>query len=239
MSGHSKWHNIRDKKSKVDNKRGQIFTKVSKEIHMAAKEGGGDPDTNFRLKIAIQRAKDVNMPADNIKRTVEKALGAGSADYEEFVYEGYGPCGVALIMEIATDNRNRTAAEVRNIFSKGGGSLGESGCVSWMFKKQGLFLIEKSAADEETLMNLVLEAGADDMAATEDGYEITTELSAYTAVKNALDEANIPCLSAEITWIPQNVAEISEGDSAKVLKVIDQLEDLDDVQNVYSNYEIK
>ena len=237
MSGHSKWHNIRDKKSKVDSARGQIFTRVSKEMHMAVKEGGGDPDTNFRLKIAIQRAKDVNMPADNIKRTIEKASGAGSADYEELLYEGYGPCGVALVIEVATDNRNRTAAEVRNVFGKSGCSLGESGCVSWMFKKKGLFLIPKGP-DEDTLMDLVLTAGADDMESDEEGIEVTCETSSFTEVKEAIDGTKIKCESAEITWIPENTVTISEEDSAKVIKLIDALDALDDVQNVFANFEV-
>ncbi len=239
MSGHSKWHNIREKKSKVDNMRGKVFTRVSKEIHMAVKEGGADPDNNFRLKVAIQRAKEVNMPADSIKRTMDKASGAGSADYEELLYEGYGPCGVALVIEIATDNRNRSAAEVRNVLSKNGCSLGESGCVAWMFKKKGLFLVPREAGEEETLMDLVLNAGAEDMETSEDGYEITCETSSFTAVKEALDTAKIACESAEISWIPENMVEITEEEAAKVMKLIDALDDLDDVQNVYSNFEIK
>lgn len=237
MSGHSKWHNIRDKKSKVDSARGQVFTRASKEIHMAVKEGGGDPDNNFRLKIAIQRAKDVNMPADNIKRTIEKASGAGSADYEELLYEGYGPCGVALVIEVATDNRNRTAAEVRNVFVKSGCSLGESGCVSWMFKKKGLFLMPKGT-DEEALMELALSAGAEDMESDDEGIEITCELSSFSAVKDAIDNAGVKYDSAEITWIPENMVSISEEDSAKVIKLIDALDALDDVQDVFSNFEV-
>ncbi len=239
MSGHSKWHNIRDKKSRVDNARGKVFTKVSKEIHMAVKEGGTDPDTNFRLKVAIGRAKEVNMPADNIKRTIEKASGAGSADYEELLYEGYGPSGVALIIEIATDNRNRTAAEVRNIFSKNGCSLGESGCVAWMFKKKALFIIPAEQANEEALMDIVLVAGADELDLYEDMFEVTCEPSSFSAVKEALDAAGIKTESAEISWIPENTVEITEEDAAKVMKLTDALEDLDDVEEVYSNYEIK
>lgn len=239
MSGHSKWHNIKEKKSRVDNARGKVFTKISKEIHMSVKEGGPDPDNNFRLKVAIGRAKEVNMPADSIKRTIEKAAGAGSANYEELLYEGYGPCGVALIMEIATDNRNRTAAEVRNIFSRSGCTLGENGCVSWMFNKKALFQIPESQIDEDKLMDIVINAGADDMELDEGYYNVVGEPSSYRAINEALEAASVKPESSEITWIPQNTVEITEAESEKVLRLINALEDFDDVDAVYSNYEVK
>ncbi|MDQ7822490.1 MAG: YebC/PmpR family DNA-binding transcriptional regulator [Candidatus Eremiobacteraeota bacterium] len=238
MSGHSKWHNIKIKKGKMDSLRGKLFTKVSKEIHMAVREGGPDPDNNFRLKVAIGRARDVNMPADSIKRTIEKASGSGSTDYEEFIYEGYGPAGVALIMEIATDNRNRSAAEVRRIFTKNGGSLGETGCVAWMFLKKGLIVISGGAVDEDTLMTVALEAGAEDLQNTDDGFEIVTELAALSAVRAALDDKKIAYESAEITWIPQNTVQVKEDDAANVLRLMEELEELDDVQQVYANFDI-
>ncbi len=239
MSGHSKWHNIKEKKSKTDSARGQVFTRVSKEIHMAVKEGGGDPATNFRLKIAIQRAKEVNMPADNIKRTIQKASGADATNYEQLIYEGYGPSGVALMIEIATDNRNRTAAAVRNALSKHGGSLGENGCVSYMFSKKGVILVPAEGNSEDSLMEIVLDAGGENIEETPDGFEITCSPGDFAPVKTALDDAKIECESAEIAWVPENYVEINEETGAKVSRLIDALDELDDVQNVYSNYEIK
>ncbi len=239
MSGHSKWHNIREKKSKTDSARGQIFTRVSKEIHMAVKEGGSNPDTNFRLKVAIQKAKEVNMPSDNIKRTIEKASGAGAAEYEELLYEGYGPSGVALMIEIATDNRNRSAASVRSALSKHGGTLGESGCVSYMFSKKGVFFILSENASEDKLMEIALEAGAENIENEDEGFEITSAPSDFASVKDALDSAGIQCESAEIAWVPETYIEVSEEIGLKIAKLIDALDSIDDVQNVYSNYEVK
>ena len=239
MSGHSKWHNIKEKKSKTDSARGQVFTRVSKEIHMAVKEGGGNPDTNFRLKVAIQKAKEVNMPADNIKRTIEKASGAGAADYEQLMYEGYGPSGVAIMIEIATDNRNRSAAAVRSTLTKHGGSLGENGCVSYIFQKKGIIFVPAEGNTEDSLMELLLDAGCENIESSEDGFEITCAPSDFAAVKNALDDAKIECESAEVTWIPENYIEASEEVGAKVTKLIDALDAIDDVQNIYTNYDMK
>jgi YebC/PmpR family DNA-binding regulatory protein len=238
MSGHSKWHNIKIKKSKVDNIRGALFTKISKEIHMAVKEGGADPDNNYRLKMAVQKAKDNNMPGDNIKKTIEKAAGASAADYEELIYEGYGPSGVAIMVDAATDNRNRTAAEMRGIFMKNGGSLGESGCVSWMFEKKGIMSIAKGSMDEDTLLSLTLEAGADDMQTTEDGFEVLTDSTGLTAVRKVFDEKKVAYESAELAWIPKNTVKVSDDDAPKVLRLIEDLEENDDVQEVYANFDI-
>lgn len=239
MSGHSKWHNIKEKKSKTDSARGQVFTRVSKEIHMAVKEGGADPASNFRLKIAIQRAKEVNMPADNIKRTIQKASGADATNYEQLIYEGYGPSGVAIMIEIATDNRNRSAAAVRNALSKHGGALGESGCVSYMFAKKGVLMVSAEGNTEDSLMEVVLDAGGENIEESSEGFEITCAPSDFVAVKTALDEAKIECESAEIAWVPDNYVEVNEETAAKIEKLIDALDSLDDVQNVYSNYEEK
>jgi YebC/PmpR family DNA-binding regulatory protein len=238
MSGHSKWHNIKIKKSKMDNIRGALFTRISKEIHMAVKEGGPDPDNNYRLKMAVQKAKDNNMPGDSIKKTIEKASGAGAADYEELIYEGYGPCGVAVMADAATDNRNRTAAEVRMIFTKNGGSLGESGCVSWMFEKKGIIAITGNSIDEDTLMTIALEAGADDLQKTEDGFEVLTDFANLTAVRKIFDEKKVPYDSAEIAWIPKNTVKVNDEDAPRVLRFIEALEEYDDIQEVYANFDI-
>lgn len=238
MSGHSKWHNIKVKKSKMDSLKGKLFTRVSKEILMAVKEGGPDPESNFRLKVAVQRAREVNMPGDNIKRTIEKASGAGAEAYEEIRYEGYGPGGVAVIIEVATDNRNRTAAEVRRIFTKFGNALGESGCVSWMFEKKGLILISDRSINEDELLALALDLGAEDMKTTEDGYEIYTDPATFAAVRNSLDEKKIPYDSAEISWIPSNTVKVEGDDAGKILRFIDEIEELEDVQQVYANFDI-
>jgi YebC/PmpR family DNA-binding regulatory protein len=238
MSGHSKWHNIKIKKSKMDNIRGAVFTRISKEIHMAVKDGGPDPEINYRLKMAVQKAKDNNMPGDSIKKTIEKAMGAGSADFEEIMYEGYGPAGVAMMLDVATDNRNRSAAEVRNLYTKYGGNLGETGCVSWMFDKKGVIFIADPSLDEDNLMNIALEAGADDLQKLDDGYEITSEPSSFMGVRKALDDKKIPFESAEISWIPKNTVRVTGADVSRVLKLIEVLEELDDVNQVYANFDI-
>ena len=238
MSGHSKWHNIRIKKSKMDNLKGKLFTRVSKEILMAVKEGGPDPESNFRLKIAVQRARDANMPGDNIKRTIEKASGSGAEEFEEILYEGYGPAGVAFMLDVATDNRNRTAAEVRRIFTKFGGSLGESGCVAWMFQKKGLLTIEGTSVSEDDLMTIALDAGADDMTPIDDGYEISADPSNFTSVRKAFEEKKIAYESAEITWIPANTVKVEGDDASRTLKLVEELEELEDVQQVYANFDI-
>lgn len=239
MSGHSKWHNIKIRKSKVDSMKAKLFTKVSKEILMAVKEGGPEPETNFRLKVAVQRARDANMPVDNIKRTIEKASGSGAVEFEEIIYEGYGPYGVAMMLDVATDNRNRTAAEVRRLFTKYGGNLGETGCVAWMFEKRGVIFIKENSAKEDELLSVALDAGALDIENMDDGYEIATEPSKLSAVRAALDENKIKYESCEITWIPQNNVKIeNEEEASRLIKLVEDLEELDDVQQVYANFDI-
>lgn len=239
MSGHSKWHNIRVKKSKVDAQKGKMFTKVSKEIFLAARRGGGDPAANFSLKNAILRAREVNMPADNIKRVIEKATGGGDgANFEEITYEGYGPHGVAIMVDAATDNRNRTAADMRHLFSKYGGNLGESGCVGWMFKKQGIISLALDAIDEERLLELALTAGADDVRQSEEAWEVVTPPEAYFSVLEAMEAAKLRSESSELTMVPDTVVTLGGAEAKAVLKLMEMLEDHDDVQNVYANFDI-
>lgn len=239
MSGHSKWHNIRERKGKVDAQRGKMFTKLAKEMFIAVKEGGADPDTNYRLKMIIAKAKEVNMPSDNIKRTMEKAKGASSGEgYEQITYEGYGPNGVAILVEAATDNRNRTAGEIRNLFAKYNGNLGEVGCVGWMFKKMGLIIVDKSNANEDSLMELALNEGASDFKAEETSFEIETEPHDFHKIKTALEAAKIPILSANITMIPQNTVKLNKDQAGQVLKLVEILEEHDDVQAVHANFDI-
>ena len=242
MSGHSKWHNIQKTKGAADAKRSQIFTKIAREMIVAVKTGGsGDPANNSRLATVIAKAKAANMPNDNIKRTIDKALGSGNADnFESVVYEGYGPNGVAVIVEVLTDNRNRAAANVRNAFTKGGGNMGNSGCVSFMFDEKGLIVIDREEVemDEEELMMVALDAGAEDFAAEEDSFEITTVPDDFSAVREALEAAGIPMASAEVTMIPQTYSELTnEEDVKKMNKLLDLLDDDDDVQNVYHNWD--
>jgi len=241
MSGHSKWANIKHKKAKVDAQRGNMFTKISKEITVAARNGGGNPDANFRLKLAIQKAREANIPNDNITRAIQRGTGElDGAAYEEMVYEGYGPGGTAIMLEIMTDNRNRTAGEIRYLFSRHNGNLGETGCVAWMFDKKGLFIIDKETlpVSEDELMDLVLEAGGDDMKSEDDSIEITCATDVFEALKEALDKKGITMAAAEITMLPQTTIELSAGDAAKAVKLVDALENHDDVQNVYTNYDI-
>lgn len=239
MSGHSKWHNIKIKKSKVDAKKGKVFTKIAREIYMAVKEGGSDQESNYRLKIAVSKAKDANMPGDNIKRTIEKASGIGeSANYEGVTYEGYGPHGIAILLEAATDNRNRTAAEVRNIFSKHDGGLGESGCVAWMFEKCGLITVPANKISEENLLAAALECGALDMKQYENTFEITTSVKNFHITKQCFEEKNIPFDSAEITMAPKNTIKLEKEQAKAILKLMEELEDHDDVQQVYANFDI-
>ncbi len=239
MSGHSKWHNIRLRKGKVDAQRGALFTKVSREIYMAARKGGPEPDSNFMLKVAITRARAVNMPADNIKRVIEKASGgADGENFEEVTYEGYGPAGVAILVEAATDNRNRTAAVVRSTFSKHGGNLGETGCVAWLFERRGLLRFSQPDLDEEALLMAALEAGALDMKAADEAFEVLTEPSDLHAVKDALEAAGFPSEEVEITQLPKTSVDLARGDAPTVLRLMEALEDLDDVQNVYANFDI-
>ncbi|TDT47628.1 YebC/PmpR family DNA-binding transcriptional regulator [Fonticella tunisiensis] len=239
MSGHSKWANIKHKKGKQDALRGKIFTKIGKEIAVAVKEGGSNPDANSRLRDAIAKAKANNMPSENIQRAIKRAAGElGSVNYEEIIYEGYGPSGVAVIVQALTDNRNRTAGDVRHIFDKYGGNVGTPGCVSFMFEKKGLLVIEKSdSIDEDELMMMALDAGAEDFESDDDVYEITTSPEDFSAVREALEANGIEFASAEVTMIPGTTVSLDEETAAKFEKLIDALEDNDDVQNVYHNAE--
>ncbi len=241
MAGHSKWHNIRNKKAKMDAKRGQIFTKIIRELTVAARQGGGDPEFNPRLRIAIDKAKAANMPAENIERAIKRGTGElEGVTYEEVSYEGYGPEGVAIIVEALTDNRNRTTAEVRHIFSKHGGNLGSSGCVSFLFEDKGVIFVPKSEYDEEEIFEKAIEAGAEDVL-TEDSefYEIRTAPQDLYSVKEALENQGVKIEKAELTKIPSTEVEIKDQNTAeKLMKLLDALEDNDDVQKVYSNFDI-
>ena len=240
MSGHSKWSTIKRKKGAADAKRGALFGKLSKAITVAAREGGGDPDMNPALGLAIQKAKGANMPNDNIQRAVDKGTGAGSdgVEYERITYEGYAPGGVAVLVEVLTDNRNRAASDVRYIFSKNGGNLGTTGSVSYLFDRKGVILVPKDAVDEDTLMEAALEAGADDVEEMEEDYRVVTTPEEFTAVRDALDESGIEYENAEITLEPQNSIDLEAGTARQTLRLIDALEDNDDVQEVYANFDI-
>ena len=242
MSGHSKWHNIQKTKGAADAKRSQVFTKIAREMIVAVKEGGsGDPNNNSRLATVIAKAKAANMPNDNIKRTIDKALGSGSTEnFENVVYEGYGPSGVAVIVEALTDNRNRTAPEVRHLFDKYGGNMGATGCVSWSFDRKGVIVIdnEDGDLDEETVMMDALDCGAADFEADGDAFEVTTEPDAFNAVTAALEAKGYAFVSAAIEMVPQNYIKLTNEDDIKNMsKMIDLLEDNDDVQNVWHNWE--
>ncbi len=239
MAGHSKWHNIRLRKGKQDAERGKLFTRLAREIIVAAREGGGNPDANPRLRMAIQKARDAHMPQENIKRAIQRGTGeiAGAA-YEEVVYEGYAPGGVAVMVECLTDNRNRTVSDVRAAFSKCGGSLGESGCVSWMFKPRGLIRIPKTAGDEDTVLAAALDAGADDMTTEEEFYEVYTEPEDLHRVREALESAGLPIENAEITMLPTTTVHVEGKEAQQVLRLMDMLDELDDVQQVYANFDI-
>jgi YebC/PmpR family DNA-binding regulatory protein len=240
MSGHSKWHSIRHKKGATDAKRGKIFSRINKELMVAARMGGGDPSANPRLRQAIASAKAENMPKDNIERAIKKGTGElEGVNYEEHVYEGYAPGGVALLIEVMTDNKNRAAADIRYVFNKRGGSLGEAGCVAWMFDKKGLIVFEQELVDEDKILEVALEAGADDVITTEDQYEVHTELAAFESVKQAFDDQELQYTMAEITMMPQNTVKVDdEAQAAQVLKLMDAIEDADDVQKVYANFDI-
>jgi YebC/PmpR family DNA-binding regulatory protein len=240
MSGHSKWHSIRHKKGATDAKRGKIFSRINKELMVAARMGGGDPSANPRLRQAIATAKAENMPKDNIERAIKKGTGElEGVNYEEHVYEGYAPGGVALLIEVMTDNKNRAAADIRYVFNKRGGSLGEAGCVAWMFDKKGLIVFEQELVDEDEVLEVALEAGADDVITTEDQYEVHTELAAFESVKQAFDDQELRYTMAEITMMPQNTVKVDdEAQAAQVLKLMDAIEDADDVQKVYANFDI-
>jgi len=240
MSGHSKWSTIKRQKGANDAKRGALFTKVAREISVAARQGGGDPDANYRLRLAIEKARSVNMPADNIKRTVDKATGGGDAEqYEEIVYEGYGPGGVALLVEAATDNRNRTAAEVRSIFTKAGGQLAGSGAVAWQFEPRGLIAVTRDGQDADEVALAAIDAGAEDVD-TEDPelIEVYTTPSDLEAVRKALEAAGVAIESAESTMIAKQTVELDSAKARQALRLVELLEDLEDVQRVTANFEI-
>lgn len=238
MSGHSKWSTIKRKKAAVDAKRSKIWTKVIKELTVAARMGGGDPTGNPRLRMALDKARSVNMPKDSIKRAIDKGTGAGGgADFEDVTYEGYGPAGVAFVVECTTDNRNRTVSDVRHAFEKYGGNLGTTGSVAWMFKKRGVIHILKDSVGEDKVMEVALEAGAEDVADDGEVWTIDTEPDDFIAVKDALDAAEIPVENAEVDNVPDTRIEIGEKHAESLFKLLGMLEDLDDVQNVYANYD--
>jgi len=240
MSGHSKWASIKHKKAATDARRGQMFTKIIKELAVAARMGGGgDPDTNSRLRKAIADAKAANMPADNIKRAIMKGTGQlEGMSYEEMSYEGYGPGGVAVFIETLTDNKNRTVSEIRHIFSKHGGNLGESGSVAWMFQRKGYIVVEQSQASEDELMDIILEAGADDLKEDGSNYEIFTSPENYEAVDKALKDNNIEAAVSNLSMIPQNYVQLEGKKAEQCLKLMDALEDQDDAQHVWGNFDI-
>ncbi len=240
MSGHSKWSTIKHKKGATDAKRGKIFTKLIKEITVAARMGGGgDPASNPRLRTAIQAAKNENMPKDNIERAIKKGTGElEGVNYEESVYEGYGPGGAAVLVESLTDNKNRAVADIRHIFSKSGGNLGENGCVAWMFDKKGYINVKKEAVDEEALMETAIDAGAEDVREEENNFEIITDPQDFESVKAAIDTASIPYIEAEITMLPQSNACLEGKEAEQMIRLMEALEDCDDVQKVYTNADI-
>ncbi len=241
MAGHSKWAQIKHKKAHTDAKRGKVFTKVVKEIAVAARLGGGDIDGNPRLRSAVEKAKEANMPSDNIKKAIMKGTGElPGATYEEVTYEGYGPGGVAVLIQVLTDNRNRTVSEIRHILSKAGGSMGEAGCVSWMFEKKGYILVEKSKVDEDTLMSAVLDAGAEDLRndPKEENYEVITSPDMLNAVKEAVDTRGIPVALSEITMLPKSYVPLEGQAAEQMIRLFESLEDHDDTQNVYANFDI-
>lgn len=236
MAGHSKWKNIQARKSVQDKKKGKVFTKVTKEIMLAAKQGGGDPEINARLRSAIAAAKAVNLPKDKIDTALKKGTGElGGEALDEITYEGYGPGGVAILVEAATDNRNRTVADIRHIFSKNNGNLGESGCVAWMFDKKGLFSFDRDEFGEEQLMEVGLEAGVEDIQEDGDSWEVSTSQEHFQAVQEAFAAANMPPKSEEIAMVPQNLVPVDVESGRKVIRLMDALEEYDDVQNVYVN----
>jgi len=239
MSGHSKWATIKHKKGALDAKRGKAFTRLIKEITIAARAGGGDPDGNPRLRGAILAAKAENMPADNIKRAIQRGTGElEGVNYEEITFEGYGPGGVALIVEVTTDNRNRTVSEIRHCFSKNGGNLGETGSVRFLFSKKGVIAVEKSAATEEQLMDIVLESGGEDLNDEGDTWEILTDPTGYENVLNAVKAANIPTVMSEVTMIASTYTRLEGPAAGQMMRLLDALEDFDDTQNVYSNFDM-
>ena len=239
MSGHSKWSTIKRKKGAVDAKRGKVFTKIIKEIMVSARFGGGDMNANSRLRAAVNLAKAENMPKDNIERAIKKGTGElEGITFEQIAYEGYGPGGVAMLVEVLTDNKNRTVADVRHSFSKHNGSLGETGCVSWMFEKKGLIVIDKNGVDEDRLIEVALDAGALDVKATGKEFDVTTDSSQFEKVKKAVEEAGFKYNYAEVTMVPQTTVRLAGKEAEQMVKLMDSLEDSDDVQKVYANFDI-
>ena len=239
MSGHSKWHSIKHKKAKVDAARGRVFTKIIKELTVSARMGGGDPDSNPRLRVALNAAKAANMPAKNIDNAIKKGTGElPGVVYEDVVYEGYGPGGVAMYIEAVTDNKNRTVAEVRHLLSKYGGNLGESGSVAWMFERKGLISVPKNNYNEDDLMEIALECGAEDIATGDDFYEITTGFEDFQDIRASLEEKSVTIEDAELTMIPQNTIKVEGKPAEQLMKLIGVLDEHDDIQNVYANFDI-
>lgn len=239
MSGHSKWSSIKHKKAATDAKRGKIFSKLNKEITVAARMGGGDPAMNPRLRTAILAAKNENMPKDNIDRAIKKGTGElEGVNYEEVVYEGYGPGGAAIFIESLTDNKNRAVADIRHILSKAGGNLGANGCVAWMFDQKGYIVVENKAVDEDVLMEAAIEAGAEDVREDSGNYEVITAPGDFEDVKTAIDEQSIPCIEAEITMLPQSTVNLIGKEAEQMIRLMETLEDCDDVQKVYTNADI-
>jgi YebC/PmpR family DNA-binding regulatory protein len=239
MSGHSKWHNIRLKKGKMDAERGKTFTKLAREIIVAARAGGGNPDGNVRLRMAIQKARENSVPAENIKRAIQRGTGElEGVTYDELTYEGYGPGGTAVMVDTFTDNRNRTVAELRNTFTKNGGSLGEQGCVAWVFDPKGIISIPKENTDEEAVMMAALEAGAEDVRVEEETFDVITAPEDLPAVRQAVDQAGITYTLAEVTMLPKNTVELQGKEAQQMIRLMEMLEDHDDVQHVYANFDI-
>ncbi|HEX5817084.1 MAG TPA: YebC/PmpR family DNA-binding transcriptional regulator [Methylomirabilota bacterium] len=239
MSGHSRWSQIKRKKGKADVQRGKLFSKILREITVAARNGGGDPKANMRLKAAIESAKEANMPADNIKRAVQKGTGELPGEsYEEITYEGYAPGGVAVMIDVLTDNRNRTGPEIRHTFEKFGGNMGSSGAVAWMFERKGIITADAEKISEDELLDKALEAGATDLRRVEKAFEITTAPAQMDAVRDALAQARVPIVEAQVTYVPQSTVRVEGKEATSVVKLIEALEELDDVQSVYANYDI-
>ncbi len=240
MAGHSKWHNIRLRKGAQDARKGKIFTKLAREIIVAAKEGGGNPEMNGRLRLAIEKARDASMPVDNIKRAIQRGTGEGgeAVNYQEMVYEGYAPGGTAVMVSVLTDNKNRTVADLRSIFSRNGGSLGETGCVAWMFEQKGVISISTEQVEEDALLEIALEAGAEDVRTEEDTFEVLTSPESFSQVKDAIVAAGLQPTSAEVTMLPNSTVSLGGKEAEQVLRLLDMLDDHDDVQQVYANFDI-
>jgi len=239
MSGHSKWHSIKHKKMAMDARKGKIFTKIIREIMVAAKTGGPNPETNPRLRLAIEKAKSVNMPNENIQRAIKKGTGEeGGVNYEQVTYEGYGPGGVAIFVEVLTDNKNRSASEIRSIFSRHNGNLAGAGSVSWIFERKGLISVKKENVEEDKLMSIILDAGAEDMKVEKDTYDVITSPENFENVKKVIEMNKIPIENASITYIPKNTVSLEGKEAEQLLRLLDELEESEDVQNVYANFDI-